>query len=476
MVIILYFMFEVYSTNSKIGSPAAMFALLKKAASQRPVEGNQDGSYTTLKSNFALVFGIIQLCSGSGTVFLDQAYWQRAIASRPATAVRAYILGGMAWFAIPFGFATTLGLAAVALTDNPDFPTYPKPMSESQITAGLSAAFAASTLLGKNGAVALLITLFMAVTSCASAELIAVSSILTFDVYKTYIKPSASPESLVRVAHINVCVFGLVMAVFSIIWQVIGIDLGWLFLVMGLLIGGAVFPVAFAITWKKQTKAGAISGALVGLVAGITAWLVEAKVYYGKLTVTTTGMEYPTLAGNLAAIMTGLIVTVVVSLIKPDDFDWEITRAINAEPALEGVTPGDASPSSTLAEEPEGPEEKKPAIEDGAPPADLERHKSFDAVAEENPSALRSAFKLACIAAFVLPFVMDFLIPIPMFLSHYVFSEGFFTAWVVISFIWVFSSAAISVVLPLWETASFFKETARAIVRDVRGGKGRGKA
>ena len=483
MVIILYFMFEVYSTNSKIGSPSAMFALLKKAASQRPVEGNQDGSYTTLKSNFALVFGIIQLCSGSGTVFLDQAYWQRAIASRPTTAVRAYILGGMAWFAIPFGFATTLGLAAVALTDSPDFPTYPKPMSESQITAGLSAAFAASTLLGKNGAVALLITLFMAVTSCASAELIAVSSILTFDVYKTYIKPSASPESLVKVAHINVCVFGLTMAVFSIIWQVIGIDLGWLFLVMGLLIGGAVFPVAFAITWKKQTKAGAISGALVGLVAGITAWLVEAKVYYGKLTVTTTGMEYPTLAGNLAAIMTGLIVTVVVSLIKPDDFDWEITRAINAEPALEGViTPGDASPSSTLAEGPEGDasahSEKKSALEDpsSAPAtADLERHKSFDAVAEENPSALRSAFKLACIASFVIPFVMDFLVPIPMFLSHYVFSEAFFTAWVVVSFIWVFSSAAISVLLPLWETAAFFKETAGAIMRDVSG-RGRGKA
>jgi urea-proton symporter len=129
----------------------------------------------TLKSNFALVFGIIQLCSGSGTVFLDQAYWQRAIASRPTTAVRAYIFGGLAWFAIPFGFATTLGLAAVALTDNPKFPTYPHAMSPNQVSAGLAAAFAASTLLGQSGAVALLITPFMAVTSCASADLIAVS-------------------------------------------------------------------------------------------------------------------------------------------------------------------------------------------------------------------------------------------------------------------------------------------------------------
>lgn len=93
MVIILYFMFEAYSTNPMIGSRSAMFALLKKAASRRPAASNQDGSYVTLKSNYALVFGIIQLCSGSGTVFSDQACWQHAIASRPTTAARAYILG-----------------------------------------------------------------------------------------------------------------------------------------------------------------------------------------------------------------------------------------------------------------------------------------------------------------------------------------------------------------------------------------------
>jgi hypothetical protein len=34
MVIILYFMFEAYSTNPMIRSPSAMFALLKKAASE----------------------------------------------------------------------------------------------------------------------------------------------------------------------------------------------------------------------------------------------------------------------------------------------------------------------------------------------------------------------------------------------------------------------------------------------------------
>ena len=499
MVIILYFMFEVYVSDNLIGSPARMFELLKKAATQRPVEGNQDGSYMTLKSNNALIFGVIQLCSGSGTVFLDQAYWQRAIASRPTTAVRAYILGGLAWFAIPFGFATTLGLASAALVDNPSYPTYPHAPSSSQISAGLASAFAASTLLGKSGAVALLITLFMAVTSCASAELIAVSSILTFDIYKTYIKPNATPNNLIFMAHVNVAVFGLTMAIFAIIWNVIGIDLGWLFLVMGLLIGGAVFPTAFAITWKGQSRAGAIAGALSGLAAGLTAWLVEAKVYYGELTLETTGSNYATLAGNLAAIMTGLIVSVVVSLMKPDNFDWSSTRALNMENALEveGTTPAETdssrssithsgeadktavksaseapSPASTFPVLESTPDEKHihtPHNPDSDPiRADEERQMSVDAALEEEPSRLRSAFKLACVASFVLPFIMDFLIPIPMFLSHYVFSKGFFTAWVVITFIWVFGSSLISVILPIWETRRFFALLFREMKGDVR--------
>ncbi|GME21988.1 Sodium/solute symporter [Neofusicoccum parvum] len=492
MIIILYFMFNAYATSDLIGSPSKMFDLLKEAAIERPVEGNKDGSYLTLKSNFALVFGVIQLCSGSGTVFLDQAYWQRAIASRPSTAVRAYILGGLAWFAIPFGFATTLGLSAVALTNNPVFPTYPATPTESQISAGLAAAFSASALLGTSGAVALLIVLFMAVTSCASAELIAVSSILTFDVYKTYVRPRASPAQLIAVSHAMICVFGLTMAVFACIWNAIGIDLGWLFLVMGLLIGGAVFPAAFAITWRGQTRAGATSGALVGLGVGLLAWLVTAKHYYGGLSIETTGMEYPTLAGNLGAVMTGLIVSVAVSLAWPDRerFDWESTRGINASTAS---TPADGSGAATpttadttTAKEgeveeraPEEPGEKdveakaasahavdadaavgKVDVRIGEPPAPV-----------DDPATLRSAFKMACVASFVLTFIMDFLVPMPMFFAEYEFSEKFFTAWVVISFIWVFVSTGISCVLPIVETAGFFGELWASVKADLFRGK-----
>jgi Na+/proline symporter len=76
--------------------------------------------------------------------------------------------------------ATTLGLAAVALRGQPGM----KVLTPADVSAGLPAAAAASALLGKSGAAALLILLFLAVTSATSAELIAVSSLLTYDVYK----------------------------------------------------------------------------------------------------------------------------------------------------------------------------------------------------------------------------------------------------------------------------------------------------
>ena len=86
-------------------------------------------------------------------------------------------------FAIPFMFSTTLGLAAVALRGDPSM----RILLPNDVSAGLPAPSAAAALLGKSGAAAVLIVLFLAVTSASSAELIAVSSILTFDVYKVII-------------------------------------------------------------------------------------------------------------------------------------------------------------------------------------------------------------------------------------------------------------------------------------------------
>jgi len=198
--IIFVFIFTVYATSDKIGSIGKMHELLTAAAEKAPVRGNAKGSYITMRSKNGLIFGVINVIGNFATVFQDQAYWQRAIASRPASCVKAYLLGGLAWFAIPFMFSTTLGLAAVALRDDPAM----RVLLPKDVSAGLPAPSAAAALLGKSGAAAVLIVLFLAVTSATSAELIAVSSILTYDVYKRYFNPAATESQVLKVSHASV--------------------------------------------------------------------------------------------------------------------------------------------------------------------------------------------------------------------------------------------------------------------------------
>jgi urea-proton symporter len=59
-----------------------------------PIDGNREGSYLTMISSGGLMFGIINIIGNFGTVFVDQSYWQSAIAARPSSAARGYLLGG----------------------------------------------------------------------------------------------------------------------------------------------------------------------------------------------------------------------------------------------------------------------------------------------------------------------------------------------------------------------------------------------
>jgi urea-proton symporter len=157
LVIILIFSLTVYASSDKLGSPEAVFNLLVQASQAHPVDGNEGGSYLTMKSYEGVIFFVINIVGNFGTVFCDAGYFQKAIAANPASALSGYILGGLCWFAIPWLCATTMGLSAVALETNPAFPTYPNRMSDADVSAGLALPYAAITLLGSGGAAATLL-------------------------------------------------------------------------------------------------------------------------------------------------------------------------------------------------------------------------------------------------------------------------------------------------------------------------------
>lgn len=169
---------------------------------------------------------------------------------------------------------------------------------------------------------------FRAVTSAGSAELIAVSSLCTYDIYRTYINPDATGKQILKVSRAVVLGFGCFMGVLAVILNKAGVSLGWMYLAMGVIIGSAVMPIAFLLLWRKANALGAMIGTVSGCILGIITWLTVTKVQYGRVNLDTTGRNAPMLAGNLVSILLGGFIHAVFSFLWPQNYDWETTKQI----------------------------------------------------------------------------------------------------------------------------------------------------
>jgi len=449
LIIIFLFAFTTYATNEILGSPAKVYDALVAAGKRHPVAGNAQGSYLTMRSQEGAVFFVINLVGNFGTVFCDNGYYNKAIAASPVHALPGYVMGGLSWFAIPWLAATTMGLAALALEDNPVFPTYPNRMPIADVTAGLVLPDAAVALLGKGGAAATLLLIFMAVTSAMSAELIAVSSIWTYDIYQTYINPGASGRRLIYMSHSACIAYAVIMAAFSTGLYYAGISMGYLYLMMGVIISGAVLPASLTLLWNRQSWAAATFSPPIALTCSLIAWLVTAKKEFGTLSVDSTGSNNPMLAGNVVALLTPCVVIPILSFaIKTPKYDWM---------SMQMIRRGDDSELASSAH-----------VDLTLVPGES---RQSDHEAREEQHKLLRASKIARTLTVVLTLALLILWPMPMYGSGYIFSKKFFTGWVVVGILWLFCSAACVGIYPLWEGRKTSGRTIKAIFLDITGKK-----
>ncbi|CAG9948463.1 unnamed protein product [Clonostachys rosea f. rosea IK726] len=444
LVIILIFALSAYATGTELGSPSEVYHRLVEAASTHPVEGNAEGSYLTMRSKEGIIFFVINIVGNFGTVFMDNGYYNKAIAAHPVAALPGYIIGGLSWFAIPWLCATTMGLSALALESSPSFPTYPNRMDAADVSAGLVLPYAAVGLLGKSGAVCTLIMIFMAVTSAASAQLIAVSSIFTYDIYNTYINPSASGKRLIAMSHSSVIAYGAIMAGFSVGLHYAGISMGWLYLWMGVMISAAVLPAALTLLWSCQNWIAAAFSPILGLCCALIAWTVTcSKEFDGVLNVETLGSNNPMLAGNVVALLSPVIFIPILTYgFGADKYNWASMAAIKQS--------DDGATSSGTAEDTESGDQPAPNFTLTVP--------------EEDKAKLNKASKIAKVMTACMTVAFLVLWPMPMYGSSYVFSEAFFTGWVTVGIIWLFASACAVGVFPLWEGRHSMLRVARGML------------
>ena len=423
MSLLLFFVFTVYGNPGGLVDASKIYDALQD---QRRIEnaplgflaGNKDGSYLTMASQGGLIFGVINIVGNFGTVFVDQSYWQSALAARPLSAGPAFIYGGLVWFAIPFSMATAMGLANLALGIK---------MSINQANSGLVAAFSAVALLGKSGAVLIITIVFMAVSSTGSAELIAISSLFTYDIYLAYVNPNASGNDLLRFSRLGVAYFAVVMGVLTIIMQIIGLSLGFVYLAMGVIIGSAVIPMCYAVLWDKCTGKAASAGAIGGLVIAVFLWLITARIEFGEVTLKSLGSDYPMLVGNLAAILAGGFIPWVMCFRNDYRYDWK--TALDQMKLIDDVPPIFADPR------------------------------------EHDSRLLEKSGKSVAYQSIILTLLMVVFVPGILYLTDAVFSKGFFVFWVTVAVAWALIGTFFIIFFPLWAGRKEIQEGLVLLVR-----------
>lgn len=370
----------------------------------------------------AILFGIIHTLANFGLVIMDTGFFVKAFSAAPHAVVPGYIVGGIAYFAIPWCFGTLMSFAALSLEDTPRFLTYPRRMSAEEISGGLVLPYAAVAVAGQGGAVAILLIVFMAVTSTISAQVISVSSIISFDIYRQYINPAATDRDAIRWSHVGVVGFGIFAAAFSTALHYGNVDLGWTLYMLGVLTCPGILPTVFTILWKKQSTLAAVVSPLLGMATGIAVWLGSAYALYGGVSVATTGQSLPCVYGTVASAFSPGLFSIIISLIKPANYDWKDFR------------------------------KERLAFTKSAENSSDDEVKTHEEIVQryaEDKVFLRKWGRIAAIWAAATFLGHWVLWPLPMYASNYVFGKGFFVAWVVISIIWVWGTMLVAGFFPI---------------------------
>ncbi|KAF9890506.1 hypothetical protein FE257_005911 [Aspergillus nanangensis] len=427
LIIACYFSIKAFTVD-EIGSIDKLYDLVHAAAQAHPVSGNQDGTYLTMTSKGAILFGILHICSNFGLVIMDTSYFIKAFSAAPSSVVPGYTIGGIAYFAIPWALGTIMSSVALGLENQPVFPTYPRRMTSTEVSNGLVLPYAAITLAGKGGAAAILLITFMAVTSTLSAQVIAVSSILSFDVYREYFKRNASDRDIIRSSHFGVIFFAAFSAGFSTMLHYVGVDLGWTLYMLVTCPG--IFPMAFTILWRRQSKAAAILSPVLGLATGIGVWLGTARHFHGAVSILTTGQILPCVYGTVASAFSPIPYSIIITLLRPQNYDWNDFRKekLALERLDSNLTTVNSHHSRNAREDDQ--------LERGEPSA-------FE------PQELKRWARIATfwsIATFLGHWVLW---PLPMYGSNYVFGKRFFVAWIVVSIIWLWGTMLVAITFPV---------------------------
>ncbi|KAI4846142.1 hypothetical protein E4T44_05227 [Aureobasidium sp. EXF-8845] len=481
LILLIYFSLAVL-TNEHIGGISGLYHKVK--AAEDYIEGNYMGSLLTMKSRKAVFFGLVLKFGNLALVLMDTAFWQKSFASEVESVVPAYDLVSVVILAVPWCTGTIIGLSGRAIEKTPVWYDYPNLLTETQVNSGMVMPYVLRSLLGQGATTGLLVLIFMAITSTVSSSVIAVSSIISLDFYRSYINPKASDRKILKVSHWGVVGHGAFMAAFAIMLQYAGATNNWTTYMRPIVACPGIFPLMLTLLWSRQTKAAAILSPLLGLASGVATWLSLSYVWGGKIDIQTTQLQLPGLYAAIVSFFSPALYSVIISLAWPSQFDWREFLKID-------LIEDSSKPSTSLP----SPQDSKENVREVTQP-------TFSATNEKQPIAVDSEAKIGSVspvssistptdsldhvthpfsdqtirhikkwrnyaaAYFVLNLIVTVVLwPVPLY-RDYIFTLSFFKGWVGVAILWHFAAMLAVVIYPIWDGRHVINTVLRGVSKE----------
>ncbi|RCK63562.1 Urea active transporter [Candida viswanathii] len=450
LLIILCYLNTAVLTSEQVGGLNGLWDKLVAVSQTKYIEGNYEGSIITGKSQGAVIFGLVLTAGNFGLSVMDSAFWQKTFSASPRATVPAYLLTAFFIFSNVWPIGTIAGGALHFLESDPSFPTYPRKMTSYEVASGYVLPYVLKATLGNGAVGALLLVIYLAVTSTLSAQMVSVSSILSFDIYKKYVNPAAKNKSMIRVAHVGCVFFGFGIAGFCIMLHYVGVNMTWYTYFYPIVICPGVIPILFTITWARQTFWAAVLSPLIGLFAAIAVWLSTAYHYYGAINIDTLGGQLPALWGSLTALLLPGVASIVISFIKPEKFDWAELQKLDLLIKDDDDTSSFIQAANEETTEKQEDVDVKVETEQSSQDADekeaqLDRNKPQ----QLSPKELDFWIKVATVSAISILLITWVIWPMSLY-RNWIFSASYFKGYVTVSLIWLYATLIVIGFIPFY--------------------------
>ena len=463
LLVVLCYMNTAVLTSDQVGGIDGLYDKIIEVSKTKFIEGNYDGSILTGKSKGSVIFGLVLTAGNFGLTVMDSSFWQKTFSASPRATVPAYLLTAFLIFSNVWPISAIIGGSLHFLESDPSFPTYPRKMTQYEIDSGFVLPYVLKAILGNGGVGALLLILYLAVTSTVSAQMVSVSSIVSFDIYKKYIHPNAQNKSMINVSHITCVVFGLGIAGFSIMLHYVGVNMTWFGYFIPMAICPGVIPLIFTVTWDRQTFWAAFISPIVGFAAGLAVWILTAYHFYGSVTIESTGGQLPALYGSLTALLLPGTLSIIISFIKPEKFDWEKLKQVNL------LVDGDSSSEVEIDNDtPTIPKEKQDGVEvnfESDETSSLEQQQQSKVAFQLTVKEMDFWIKISTGSVIFILLVTWVIWPMSVY-RDWVFTASYFKGYVTVALIWLYTTLIVIGLVPFYTGRHSAAKVFRGVYND----------